>query len=132
MKVKLAFATSCLILLLAGCTASGPRYSLVNLPSGRQVKVVAVVPMHLSAGAPALMLQYETDYKISDQAELRKEVDEIWSYFKTDVEKGNFTSAIISANEVPHGFIVKNGRTYNFVFEKQPDGTWQCLDDKKK
>ena len=77
------------------------------------------------------MLQYQTDYKISDKAELRKEVDEIWSYFKTDVEKGNFTSAIISANEVPHGIIFKNSSGYNFVFEKNPDGTWRCLDDKK-
>ncbi len=78
------------------------------------------------------MLQYQTDYKVSDKAALRKEADEIWLYFKTDAEKGNFTSAIISANEVPRGVIFKNSSGYNFVFEKNPDGTWRCLDDDKK
>lgn len=132
MKLKLAFVTSCLVVFLAACTASRPNYKLVNLPSGKQVKVLGVVPIHFSASPPALMLQYQTDYKISDKAELRQEVDEIWSFFKTDAERGNFTSAVISANEVPHGFIVKNGSAYNFVFNKNADGTWQCLDDKKQ
>ena len=72
------------------------------------------------------MLRYETDMKITDPA-LRGEVDEIWSSFKEDAEKGDFHSAIISANEVPSGFIVKQGHSYNFVFERQDDGSWKSL-----
>jgi hypothetical protein len=87
--------------------------------------------MRFSQGPPALMLSYQTPLKITDKQALRSEVDEIWASFRNDVENGKFTNAIISANEIPSGLILKSNRTYNFVFEKNQDGTWQCLDDKK-
>jgi len=75
------------------------------------------------------MLQYQTDLKVSDKAALRAEIDEIWLVFKNDVERANLKDAIINANEVPQGFIIKKSNSYNFVYEKRPDGTWNCLDD---
>jgi len=78
----------------------------------------------------AVELQYETELKVSDIATLRKEADQVWDVFRPDVEKANEKAAIVSAVEKrPPGVITKS-EGYNFVFEKRPDGTWHCLDDK--
>jgi hypothetical protein len=77
------------------------------------------------------MLKYETDLKTSDKDALRKEVDEIFTVLKGDAEKGQFRSAIVSANEKPTGFIVRKSNAYNFVYEKRTDGQWHCLEDHK-
>jgi hypothetical protein len=44
---------------------------------------------------------------------------------KADVEKAHLTTAIVSANEVPKGTLVKTGKGYSFAFKKMADGTWQ-------
>ena len=98
------------------------------MPSGKKVKVIAVGQLNFSNDSPALMLKYQTDLRISNLPTLRKEVDEIWSVFKGDVEKAKLTTAIISANETPQGFIIKNSTGYNFVFKKVA-GTWRLLGD---
>jgi hypothetical protein len=86
--------------------------------------------MHYTNGSPpSLLLRYQTDLKVSDKAELRKEADDIWTKLRFDAEGGNFTSAIISANEIPRGFIFTSGSGYNFAYEKRADGTWRCLND---
>jgi hypothetical protein len=90
---------------------------------------LGVGKINFSQGAPALMLKYQTDLQVSDKAALRPEVNEIWASFRVDVENAGLKSAIISANEVPRGLIVKQGNAYNFVYEKQADGSWRCLDD---
>ncbi len=115
------------VTMLVGCGASEPNYKVVNLPSGKQVKVVGVVKMHFSNSSPALMLKYQTDLSLDDKPALEKEVDEIWESFRTDVEKGQLTDAIVSANTKPTGFILKKSRGYNFVFKKSDKGQWSKL-----
>jgi hypothetical protein len=83
-------------------------------------------------GPPALMLRYETDLKTTDMEALRKEADEIFAVLKIDAEKGQFQSAIVSANEKPTGLILGKSKGYNFVYEKRADGRWRCLDDDKR
>lgn len=100
-----------------------------KLPSGRTIVVLAEGPMNFSQGPAALMLRYQTTLKVSNKKSLRKEVDEIWSLFKVDVEKGQFRSAIVSAVEKPTGRFVQQSSGYNFVFEKQSNGEWRCLKD---
>ena len=85
--------------------------------------------MHFSQGNPALMLKYQTDQKITDKDALRAEVNDIWPVFRIDVENGHFKTAIISANEAPRGFIITTSNSYNFVYQKQADGTWRCEND---
>ena len=129
MKFKKTFCLAIYwIVFFASCTTS-PTYKASTLPSGKLVRIMGIRQINFSQGAPALMLQYQTDLKVSDKAALRAEVDEIWPVFKNDVEHANLKDAIINANEVPQGFIIKKSNSYNFVYEKQPDGTWNCLDD---
>ena len=115
---------------LAGCTGA-PNYKSVSLPSGRQIRVIGVGRINFSHGAPALMLKYQTGLKVTDKAELRSEVDEIWPAFKNDVEQAHLSAAIISANEIPQGVVIKRGQSYNFVYEKSADGSWRSSDDTK-
>jgi len=86
--------------------------------------------INFSQGAPAMILQYQTDLKVADKAALRDEADEIWPVFRIDVERANLKSAVISANEIPQGFIIKRGNAYNFVYEQDPTGVWHCLVDR--
>lgn len=122
------------LISLAGSISTAQQFHVVKLPSGKEVKVIAVGPIQFAdpKSPPALMMKYQTDLKISDKVNLRKEVDEIWSYFKNDAEQNHFTGAIISANEAPSGLLFKTSEGYNYVFEKRADGKWHCLEDDKK
>src|ERR1700687_989804 len=102
-----------LVVSLIACSTLQPIHEF-NIPSGKKVNVIAVGPLNFANDRPALMLKYQTDLKITDLAALRKEVDEIWPAFKTDVERANLTNAIISANETPKGTIIQTGAAYNF------------------
>lgn len=112
---------------LFGCATNSANYKTVSLPSGKQIKVMGIQRIYFSKGAPALMLKYQTDVDLSDKAALRSEADEIWPMFKKNVDQENLGSAIIIANAVPQGILLKTVRSYNFVYEKTADGTWRCV-----
>lgn len=115
---------------VTSCAPSGPTYTIQKLPSGKKIKVLSVGKMLFSGGDRALMLKYQTEIPLDNKTALREEVEEIWKYFKLDVEKTDSTSAIISANEPPKGFIVTTNKNYNFVIQKDKDGNWKFLEDK--
>ena len=121
---------SLVALSLISCTSRGPTYQVRTLSSGKPLRVLGVGTINFPEGGPALMLQYQTDIKLDDLAALRKEADEIWADFKGDVERANVGSAILSANSVPQGIIIKKGQSYNFIFVKQSGGEWACTNDK--
>jgi len=115
---------------ISGCSNNNLQGNPVTLPSGRVVRVLSLSPMHYTSGSPpSLMLRYQTDLKVSEKAALRKEADDIWMMLRFDAERGQYASAIISANEIPRGFILKNAGGYNFVYQKDKWGFWRCLDD---
>jgi hypothetical protein len=110
---------------LAGCSpVSPPGYEVRRLPSGREVRLQSIIPIRFQSGETALMLKYETLLRLEDTIQLRAEVLDIWSHFKADADRARVGSAIISANTVPSGFIVKSGKGYNFVFTRAADGSW--------
>jgi len=78
----------------------------------------------------ALMLKYETDKNLGDKQALAKEADDIWDLFRIDVERAGFNSAIISANGKQSGGPIQTNQSYNFVFEKDAQAQWRCLNDK--
>ena len=130
--MKLKTLPSLLVALgVVSCTVGGgPRSEVRTLSSGKPLRVLGVGTMNFTEGSPALMLRYQTDLKLEDQVALRKEADEIWADFKSDVERANVGSAILSANSVPQGTIIQKSQSYNFVFVKDPNGEWKCTNDK--
>jgi hypothetical protein len=115
-----------------------PHAPLYTLPSGKQVRILSVIPAYFPQGPPTLIMTCETDIRIEDMAALRKEVDEIWEIFRKDVESAHMTMAAIrmTHNEEPGLMTVVGlitvGKGYGFVYEKRADGKWYCLDDDKK
>jgi len=129
-KLRLSVCLSGLwLLLLAGCSTSNQEGRPFTLPSGRVVRVLAMAPLRYTNGnLPSLIFQYETNLKIADTQELTREADDIWGTLRVDAERGNFTSAIVSAREVPSGLILKSSKGFNFVYEKGSDGVWHRLE----
>ena len=109
-----------IVVATAACQSQAQATKEVVLPSGKKVKVIAVGQINFSNDSPALMLKYQTDLKVSNTAELRKEVEEIWA---------KLNNAIISANEVPQGMVIKTGSAFNFVYRQSADGTWKLASD---
>jgi hypothetical protein len=121
-----------IVCMTTACSVQGQPTREVKLPSGKIVNVIGVGQISFSNDSPALMLKYQTGLKITDTVALRKEVDEIWESFEAEVEQAKVRCAIVSANEIPRGVLFKTASGYNFVFTKQPDGSWRCMDDEPK
>jgi hypothetical protein len=119
--------TTILMFLITGCLIAScsqkPKYITQTLPSGRVVKIAGVMEIHFSNQSPALMLKYYTDIDLSNRSALQSEAEDIWQSFKVNVDKSGLKSAILSANEMPHG-IISETRGFNFVFKKQDNGAW--------
>src|SRR5436190_11174999 len=87
--------------ILDCCSARGQDTNKITtggattLPSGKQIKVVGIVPMHFANGSDALVLNCETDISIDDKTALRKQADEIWSIFRKNVEEAKMTNGVI-------------------------------------
>jgi hypothetical protein len=110
--------------LLGACTAA-PQYQTTTLPNGKQLKVIGMTKMYSTNGTNKwLILNYQTDLPISDVAALAKEADEIWPYFKNDVEKAGMDEALIKASSKPTGRIIQESKTHSFAYKKSSDGKW--------
>lgn len=105
-----------------------PKYTVKLLPSGKKMKLHFVGPLIFADGDQALLLSYESDFKLDDTPKLKKEVEEIWSYFKQDASLQGFKHAVITVREEPEGQSVRTSRVKNFLFE-QKASKWTCLTD---
>jgi len=122
--MSLRLSVAVLFAMVAGCRGGGPPTNPVKLSSGKTIRVRAVGPLYFTQASPALNLQYETDLTIDDRQALTHEVTEIWQDFRRDADRGNFQAAVITAHEKARGFIITQNRSYNFVFDRRPDGSW--------
>ncbi len=114
----------------AGCSRPAP--PLTTLPSGKQIKITGIGPMHFPNGTDAMILNCETDISIDDMADLRKEVDEIWTIFQKNVEAASMTNGVIRITHPEGSGLVTHSKGYGFGFEKRADGQWHCVQDDKK
>ena len=114
----------------AGC--SRPSAPLTTLPSGKQIKITGIIPMHFPNGSDAMILNCETDISIDDMPNLRKEVDEIWGIFQKNVEAASMTNGVIRVTHPEGSGLITHSKGFGFVFEKRADGQWHCLQDDKK
>lgn len=130
--MKTKFSIILLLLLTCiGCVNQPQNFRSFKLPSGKEIKVTSIGKMGFPNSDPALVMNYVTDISIDDKAALRKEVDEIWSVFQKDVENAQLKAGVIRATHVEGSGLVRSGQGYGFVFVKQDDGQWHCLDDDK-
>jgi len=81
--------------------------------------------MFFSADKPALMVKYETKTSFDDVAALRGEAKELVEQLRSTFDRSSREVAILSANEPTGNAILAKTRGYNFIVEKQSDGTWK-------
>src|SRR5579864_7885468 len=99
-----------------------------TFPSGRKVTIVDVQQIEFKDDTGmewALLLEYETRLKITDRVGLKKEVDEIWRWFKVDVEHRKLKVGLIDIKESPGVSPVPNDKRAGSIFRKQSDGSWK-------
>jgi hypothetical protein len=113
-------------------SASHPKkFQPLTLPSGSVIKVQDIWKVTVFQKGTFLVLEYESHQKIADKAALRTEAAEVWSVFKTEVEKRGFKAALTIAHEGPaQGFLLQP-LSYEFTYQKQPDGSWTVSEDQK-
>ena len=131
MKIKLAVALSMLVIAIA-CSSQAQNFRTFKLPSGKEIKITGMVKMDFPNSDPTLVLNYLTDIPIDNKVELRKEIDEVWSVFRVDVEKAKLKAGVIRATHMEGSGLVTSGKGYGYVFVKGDDGQWHCTEDDKQ
>jgi hypothetical protein len=120
-------------MFVVGCEANKagnpPSY---KLPSGKQLKLIGITKTEIGDTGPTLEFNYETAIAMADTKALREEVDDIWKTFRKDVEKANLHRALIRPTHIEGDAAVKSGAFLTFVFKKQDDGKWICVEDRKE
>lgn len=109
-------------------TTHTPKISIKTLPSGRQLKLYFVGPLIFADGDQAVLLSYQSDCKLADADELKKEIDDIWSYFKLDAGLAGYKHAVITAHETPKGTTAQSSKVKNYLFERKGN-LWKCVSD---
>ena len=115
-----------LALVLAACQRL--QAQVEQLPSGHEIRVVSIGIITFSADKPAWLLKYETKTSFDNVPELRKEALELWERYQSMVEQAGREGAVLSANEPRPNTVFAKTRGYNFIVQKQPDGTWKMLE----
>jgi hypothetical protein len=94
--------------------------------SGRKVRILDVQQIErkheTGEVVTALLLHYETRLSLTDRAAVQREVDEIWAWFRIDVEHRNLAEALIWVE--PRADSAKNPDHLDFSFERRRDGVW--------
>jgi hypothetical protein len=113
-------------MLLDSCEGQ-TRGFLLQLPSGKEIRVLQISTVHFSADTPAWMVRYETAMSLDDR-KLRDEVQEVWERYRDDVEGAGLQTAIIIATGPAPKTLLAHIKQRNFVMKRQPDGNWQMSD----
>lgn len=95
---------------------------LVQLSSGREVRLLSVGELNFSNDRPAWWLRYETQISMEKTKEIEAEAIEVWNHFRPEAERSGKVNAAISAVEA--GPNESTAAMYNIVFQKRADGTW--------
>ena len=128
-----------IVTLLVGCSAtnktnatgetSDANKGKLTLPSGSEITITGMNGLNFENGETGLVLNYQTAIPIENLEELKKEVEEVWTIFRVDVEKAKTTVGVIRATHMEDGgLIVKSGKGYGFVFRKNGDGKWTRIE----
>jgi hypothetical protein len=75
-----------ILLAVVACGGSPLPYQERTLRSGQTVKILGIGKMLFTKGDSALMLKYQTDINLDDEAALHREVLAIWEVFRHDAE----------------------------------------------
>jgi len=103
----------------------------LRLPAGDTFPIYRVKSWQFEDGTPpALQLEYEPPFAVSDSVRVRAELSHVWPAFAPYVEALHLTRAIVTATNLSrHGAPplpwAASFKSYGFVLERGGDGTWR-------
>jgi len=86
-----------LVVALCSCGPAIPDHRLVELPSGRTLRVLSLRDVPLDGDRAALRLAYETDLALDDRGALYREVEAIWDEFRSTEPAAGKSVVVIEA-----------------------------------
>ena len=129
---------------MPACTPSlphgefGPYYRRSKhllLPTGDTLLVYQVKYWNFSSGEPpALQLEYEAPFKVSDTNAVRREAVLLWPFFEPYVEAQHLQGAIITATNLrisglwPVAWTSRDVH-FGFIIVEEEDGRWHFAQD---
>lgn len=133
--MKKALIVLIYLLIIASCGSDAPPKTskVVELPSGKKVRVYSIIKFKFldKSHEPSFMLRYETSYEIKDSPKLREEVLEVWELLRPIADKAGDSYAMVKANEPIRGAVTKT-QSFTYGFVKKEDGSWIMREPKKK
>lgn len=109
---------------LVGCGPGGLFQPAYTLPSGKTVPLLSLKTTYSSTGGSTMMLRYETALPITDMPGIEKEMEEVWSAFRLEVEKAGHANAIIQVNTPSEGIVFTVKKAHTHVYAQSQDGKW--------
>jgi hypothetical protein len=109
-----------------GIACSRPKRKTVRLPSGAEIALIATGKMYFSKEKKwGLTLKYETAIPLSDLGSTRAQAREVLDAFRAEVEKGDVTVVVLSAQSPPTGVFLRRATMANVIFERTATGEWR-------
>lgn len=103
-----------------------PEQTLLSLPSGRRVRVLAMTGVEVDS-KPAVVLRYETFLTLKDAVAVRDEAGEVWEQVRGDVEHAGSGAAVLQATGSVSGWVFPSASTRSFAWRKEHDGAWKSM-----
>ena len=112
-------------LVAVACGPELPRYTVVTLTTGMDVRLRQMKQGELAGGEKAVYLSYQTEVSSDDIESLRAEIQEIWLWFlRPQLEQAQIGRArIVATTSLQQGWSV-SGYEFQMVYKKTPQGNW--------
>jgi hypothetical protein len=131
------------LVVLTGCGAPVPQgqfgpyqppFKRLVLPDGEQLVVYRVQYWTFASGdPPALQLEYEAPFSVSDHAQVQQLARRIWPLFLPYVEGMHLRTAFITATNLERHslawFMTSHARSFGIVAAEDAAGTWHFEKD---
>ena len=107
------------------CGPEIPRYTVVTLTTGMDVRLRQMKQGELAGGEKAVYLSDQTEVSSDDIESLRAEIQEIWLWFlRPQLERAQIGRArIVATTSQQQGWSV-SGYEFQMVYKKTPQGNW--------
>ncbi len=117
-----------LFVSMVACGNANPKFQIINLPSGKSIKVICVEKHTYTDDTPVLFLKYQSDLLAENERLIDKEIDEVWESFRIETERANLVDAGIQVFTRPTGnWFASKTTSFTYSFKRLPNGQWSRL-----
>lgn len=116
-----------LVVMLCSCGPAISEHRLIELPSGRTLRVLSIRDVPLDGDRAALRLAYETDLALDDRLALFREVEAIWDEFRSTEAAAGKAVAVIEATTPEARGWSRERKAVKYTLRLGPEGRWSFV-----